>query len=309
MARIWEYDSRYAFCRRYVDFCTRTGFSKVSVEGLETVPRDGAVILAPNHCCALIDALLILLLEKGSVAFGARSDIFAKPAAAKALRFLRILPIARERNGLSEVARNLEVFDEIVDCLDHGVPFCLFSEGTHRPERGMQPVKKGIFRIARLACGKLPGKVYVVPVGLDYEYFFHGAGRVCIRIGQAIECRDRFGREEPGHEAETYRELCEELRNRVLGLIGRLPERSRAFLPIRILLALLSLPVFVACGVLSFPIWVPYLILLARTRDKAWALTIRYALRFVMPLLLPFHIAVERLLGLYRNVLEDLKRK
>ena len=48
---------------------------------------------------------------------GARADIFRKPAASKALRFLRILPMTRERDGLRTVTGNYKTFDEIDDAL------------------------------------------------------------------------------------------------------------------------------------------------------------------------------------------------
>ena len=169
MRKIWEYDRVYRVMKVYVNLCTRSCFRSVRLEGLERIPQDGAVILAPNHCAAMMDPMLVLLTRNTPIAFGARSDIFAKPAIARILRWLRIVPIARERNGLQEVAKNYEVFDEIVDCLDHEVPFCLYREGTHRAERGMMPVKKGIFRIAKMALDKLGKPVRVVPVGIAYE--------------------------------------------------------------------------------------------------------------------------------------------
>ena len=41
---------------------------------------------APNHCAALLDPLMILLLKKEPVAFGARFDIFRNPKMAAILR-------------------------------------------------------------------------------------------------------------------------------------------------------------------------------------------------------------------------------
>ena len=147
-------------------------------------------MLAPNHRCALMDALLVLLTGHRPIGFGARMDIFRKPKIAAALRWLRILPIARERDGLKEVIRNYDTFDEITECFEHGLPFCLFSEGAHRPEHGMMPVHKGIFRVARIASEKLGCPVYIVPVGLDYEYFFRQGGRAAVRIGEPFEVNE-----------------------------------------------------------------------------------------------------------------------
>ena len=189
MAKIWEPYRGYTRCRHYTDLITRSCFRSIRIEGRERIPAEGAVILAPNHCATLLDPMLQLLLrpDKAPIAFGARSDIFANPRTAKILRWLRIVPIARERNGLNEVAKNFEVFDEIVDCLDHDVPFCMYAEGTHRAERGMLPVKKGLFRVAKMASDHLGKPVYIFPIGTCYEDFFRGQTRVRMRVGEPME--------------------------------------------------------------------------------------------------------------------------
>ena len=309
MRKIWENNRTYQILHVYANLCTRSCFRSVRIEGLEHLPQDGSVILAPNHCAAMMDPMLVLLTKDGPVAFGARSDIFAKPAIARILRWLRIVPIARERNGLQEVAKNYEVFDEIVDCLDHEVPFCLYSEGTHRAERGMLPVKKGIFRIARLALDTLGKPVVVVPMGIDYEYFFRGQGRVALRIGEPIDIGAFFADRPEIPEPAVYRELCAELQRRDLALIGRLPERRHDRLFLRTAGAVASLPLFALCAAGSLPIWLPHLIIMSTMEDQAWSHTVRYVLHLFLPILWPFHIFFERLLNVYRNLAEDFKKR
>ena len=287
---------------------TKTCFRSIHIEGAERIPQDGAVILAPNHCAALMDPLLTLVLFGGKpVVFGARSDIFANPKVAKVLRWLRILPIARERNGLSEVAKNFDIFQEIIDCLDHEVPFCLYAEGTHNPEREMLPVKKGIFRVARMAQDQLGVPVRIVPIGVNYEDFFRGQGRISIRVGEPMEIGEEFAKCAGLAEADIYRELCTELRDRDMALIG--PERTRRHdrKLLRALGALLSLPLFAVCAVGSLLIWLPYAIIMHGMEDKAWSHTVRFVMHFIFPVLWIFHIPFERLLNFYRHLFEDLK--
>ena len=308
MSRIWEEYRGYRLGRAHVNNSTRTCFRSVRYEGLENVPKEGAVLLTPNHCATLMDPLLVLASSPRLIAFGSRVDIFAKPRIARILHWMRMVPLARERNGLKEVARNFEFFEEIIDCIDHDVPCCLFPEGMHRPERGMLPVKKGVFKLAKMAVEKLPGKkVYVVPVGLDYEYFFRGYGRVCVRFGEPIEVNEQFARTDVT-EAKLYQELCNELQSRILSLIGRPPERSHKGLAWRIPLAVLSLPLFAVCAVGAIPIWLPYLLIMRKIKDKAWSHTVRFALHFVLPLFWIFQWPFGILLNFYRNIFEDIKR-
>ena len=305
MRRIWEKSSGYSFWRHYVDFCTRASFSSVEISGLERMPREGAVLLAPNHRAALMDPLLVLLLRKGPTGFGARADIFRKPRMAAILRWLRILPLARERDGLQAVSKNWEIFDEIIDCLAHGVPFCMFSEGTHRAERGMMPVKKGLFRIARMACDKLEGPVWVVPVGIDYDYFFRQGGRAAIRIGEPLDMRAAFSSDRP--EGDIYHDLCAELQARDLSLIDRLKEREHGRRVLRLLGALPLLPLYPVFALASAPIWLPASIILSRFEDKAWSHTVYYACRLLLPAFLPFYYIFSFIHNYFTDLITDLK--
>ena len=307
MRKIWESDKWYDVLRYWVDFTTRSSFSHLEISGRENIPADGSIMYAPNHCAALMDPLMILLIRHESVAFAARFDIFRNPKIASVLRWLRILPLARERDGLKEVAGNYESFGQIVECMDHMVPFCIFSEGTHRAQRGMLPVKKGIFRISKMALDANGKKVYIVPVGIDYEHFFREGGRAAIRIGKSIDLGEYFASRAGCSENEIYRSLCTDLREELLSLIGRIPERRHDRLVLRSLVSLLSLPLFVACIVPAAPIWLPEVLIVSRLKDKAWTHTVSFALRLLLPVFVPFYLLFNRLLNLYRDLLEDLR--
>ena len=57
MGKIYENDRLYSMLRYYVDYCIRTSYRETTVCGQENIPEDGAVIIAPNHCNTLMDAL------------------------------------------------------------------------------------------------------------------------------------------------------------------------------------------------------------------------------------------------------------
>ena len=218
---IYKRNLFYSALRPYVDYCTRSVYSKIIIDGEENLPKDGAVILAPNHCNALMDALVILRAFPGPTVFGARADIFRSPAAACALRFLKILPMVRMRDGLHNVIRNRETTEEIVGVLENGVRFCMFNEGTHRTMRSLLPVGKGIFRIAVTAAER-SGKgrpVYVVPVGLEYGDYFRYKSTLTMTYGKPINVTEALKEYDGTGEAELYRKLREMLAERLAGLI------------------------------------------------------------------------------------------
>ena len=169
MSKIQDKDWLYLFLRPYVDWLFRRSYRRFRYVGKENIPTDGAVIFAPNHSNALCDAMAILGIDKRQKVFVARADIFKDPKKAKILNWLKIMPINRVRDGLEEVRHNDETINKAVDTLRDGVPFCIFAEGTHHPDRTLLPLNKGIFRIA-LQANETFGEekpVYIVPVGID----------------------------------------------------------------------------------------------------------------------------------------------
>lgn len=312
MTPVWQTTRAYAILRTLVDLCTRCMFSKVTIEGKENLPeRDSAVILAPNHSAAMVDPCLLLLLSPHkAIAFGARSDIFKKPRIASVLHWIRILPIARARNGREEVIKNHKTFEDIIDCLAHGTPFCLYPEGTHFAAPGMLPLKKGVYRIASMAAERLKDKdVFVVPVGVDYESFFHEMKQAAVRIGKPINFREFHEEHSNLNEVEIIKSFLDELRNRDLQLIDQLYDCSRERWPlwVRIPLGIILIPVFIVCAILSAIIWIPKYFVMRSMTDKAWTHTVEYSFRLFVPVLWPFINGFRRMQNLYHEIIEDIR--
>ena len=182
--KIQDTDSLYNILRYYVDFMLYRSFKEIKYIGLEKIPTDGAVILAPNHANALMDALVVLGRKKEPTVFVARADLFKIPILAKIFHFLKIMPIMRIRDGVSEVKKNDDTIQKSIDVLLDKVPFCILPEGTHRAKHSLLPLGKGIFRIAiqtqELLGEKAP--LYIVPLGLEYGNFFRFRSTVLVQV-------------------------------------------------------------------------------------------------------------------------------
>lgn len=267
MSKIWQYNRLYSLGRMYVGWCTRQSYRPLRYRGAD-LPSDGAVILAPNHTNTLMDALVILAGRPGPTVFGARADIFRKPAVARILRFLRILPIVRQRDGLEHVNENYATFNQIDDVLANNVPFCLFAEGTHRPARTLQPIKKGIARIALQSAHER--QTWLVPTGINYSTFYHFRGVCEVRYGQPMDI-SAFVRE---HAQLTEAQLLQELRNHIEEGMARMvdPEGPAPDKPSPILFLVWPL-----AALLTLPIWGTAEVLCHKMKDKAWCNSIRCA--------------------------------
>ena len=298
MSKIWEKNLGYSLLRPYVDACTRHSYNKPQVVG--KLPEEGAVIIAPNHTSTLMDALVILRSRKAPTVFGARADIFKKPLIAKILTFLRILPLARLRDGAESVLHNLEVFTIVDDVLDNGVPFCLFPEGRHRPMHSLLPVGKGIARMAFASAAKR--QTYVVPTGIEHGSFFRYRYPCTVTYGEPIDVNAFLKDHEGCTEAQTFMAFRRELAKQIKGLITYIPDDEnyeaawQAEKPVRKprkWAAVLTAPLFLVAALLCLPMWVTAEHLCKRAQDHAWNNTIRYGVKLVLtPILLLFWLLV-----------------
>lgn len=59
--KIQDPNKWYSLLRHYVDLSLFQSYREIEYIGLEKIPKDGAVIIAPNHTNALMDALVVLL--------------------------------------------------------------------------------------------------------------------------------------------------------------------------------------------------------------------------------------------------------
>ena len=294
MAEIWQHSRIYACLRPFVDFCALRSYRRIEVEG-PIPPSEGAVIVAPNHTNCLMDPLLVLPFYRKGISFGARADIFRKPKIARILRELKMVPMARQSRDLpEEVARNLRVFDEIDRNLEHGMPFCLFCEGRHRPMHSLLPARRGVAVLAYRSAEKRP--TVIVPVGIDYSDWFHYRGIVRIKFGEPIDVNALLPSVEGMEEKDRDLILQKIVHDRLSELIVYLPDddkyeerlaeieasKPEKYRFRRVLQAVLGLPLFLVCALLSLPMWVTAeCICRWAVKDPAFQNTARFAVKLV----------------------------
>ena len=223
---IYDHDIRYNILKPFVDWCTRRSYRSIKVYGKENLPKDGSMLIAPNHTNTLMDALVMLQAYENPTVFGARADMFNKPFIARIMYFIRILPMVRQRDGLRNVLKNHETFEIIVDTLENNVPFCMYPEGRHRPARSLLPLGKGVMRTAVAANEKF-GKekpVYIVPVGIEYGDYFRYRSTCMITYGKPINVTEFIKELNVETDVQIMEPLRKELRQRMSELITYIPD-------------------------------------------------------------------------------------
>ena len=216
--KIYESDPIYTTMRVWSDWGIRYSYRKVEVHGEEKLPKDGVLMLTPNHCNTLMDALVMLRAHKGPTVFGARADLFNSPFIARIMFFLRILPMVRQRDGLRNVLKNKDTQEIIVETLENDVRFCMYPEGTHRTKHSLRALGKGAFRIAIAADQKFGNDkpVYIVPVGIEYGDYFRYHSSSLVNYGEAINVTEYIKAADPEvNEAQLLNALSKELAQRM----------------------------------------------------------------------------------------------
>ncbi len=216
----------YSFLRPYVDFCARHSYRRFEVHGQENLPKDGSLIFGVNHSNTLMDALVVLATSHHKKVFMARGDIFANPTVAKILKFLRILPLFRIRNGVAAVRNNTDSMEQAVDVVHDQVGLYLFPEGRHRTKHSLLQLSKGIFHIAIDSNREFGDErpVYLVPVGIEYSDYFRYRGTCMVNFGEAINVTDFIKNSTEENEAVLMNQLREMLWGRIAKLITFIPD-------------------------------------------------------------------------------------
>lgn len=216
----------YGVVRTIVGVFVRLSYKKLQYVGRENIPTDGAVILAPNHCNALMDAFLVLYMCPKRKVFVARADLFNNKILKKILTFFKIMPINRVRDGLRSVQKTAETVQKSIRVLNNGVSFCILPEGTHRAMHSLLPIGKGIARVAYGANEQM-GKerpIYILPIGLEYGDYFRLRSTAIVHIGKAINVTEYISANPQCSEHNLMQGIRKQVTDALRSLIVWIPD-------------------------------------------------------------------------------------
>jgi len=189
---IEKFSYGYALLKKTVNFFhNKIYYRKVIALNADKIDFTKPVIFAPNHQNALMDAMSVLCtLGNKQIVFLARADIFKKPAIAKILRFMKIMPVFRVRDGADQLHKNEAVFQRSIRVIKSNAPFVIMPEGNHAGFRRLRQLKKGLTRIVFPAeeANDFSLGVQIVPVGLEYGDYEKPQSTLIVNYGEAIDC-------------------------------------------------------------------------------------------------------------------------
>jgi 1-acyl-sn-glycerol-3-phosphate acyltransferase len=131
---------------------------RVRAIGLENVPREGALVLAPNHFSQM-DHFFVGVYLRRKIRFMAKSQLFGPPVLTYIYKHGGVFPVRRGHH-------DEEAFKTAYEILDQGEMLLVYAEGGRSRSGEMGKPKPGIGRIA------LESGAPIVPVAI------HGSARV-----------------------------------------------------------------------------------------------------------------------------------
>ncbi len=183
-------DTLYKLLKIFVCLWHSAFYHKIIVKGKNNIPKNSAIIFAPNHQNAIMDALAVLCTSGKDVTFLARSDFFSNKFFKILLSFFKILPAYRINEGFSSVQNNKHTFNIACKLLSQKKTICIMPEGGHEGVKMLRNLKNGLFKIAFQAQEMMiDSSVFIVPVGIYYSSYTDFKSTLIINYGQPINVR------------------------------------------------------------------------------------------------------------------------
>lgn len=179
----------YWCLKQYVRFADWIIHKKTIVTGKEKIPKNKPILFAPNHQNALSDPMAVLLNTSFQPVWLARADIFKNKTTSKFLKFLKIMPVYRLRDGKENLAKNDETFAQSIKVLEHNFALALFPEAGHSGKRQMLLHKKAVPRIVFMAEEKTNNNldIHIIPTGIYYSNYWKFDRNLIVNYGDPIK--------------------------------------------------------------------------------------------------------------------------
>ena len=197
----------YTILKFYIKFGLFFYSKKIRISGLKNIPKKGAVMFAVNHPNGLIDSLFITTNCPRKNYYLVRASAFKKPLIKKILNALNLMPVYRIRDGLNQVSKNLEVFEQCYKLFNNQKVLMIFPEASHNAKRTVRNLSKGFTRIVFGAIDKNPNlKITIIPVGVTYQNVGVFPTKIAIKFGIPFQVNSYYDSNDVHQSANIIKE-------------------------------------------------------------------------------------------------------
>lgn len=154
-------------------------FDQITISGLEHLPEQGPVILAPKHFSRW-DPVVLMLLSVEPLRFMTNANQFAG-LQGWLIKRLGAFPVELARPQLSSLRHAIAL-------LQAGNKLVMFPEGGIVRDQPLRPLKPGLARLVLQAEAMAPAPlaIPIVPIALRYEPGAYPRAKIFIRISSPL---------------------------------------------------------------------------------------------------------------------------
>jgi len=210
--KLWVRLAACIFCR------------KIIINNKEVLKQKGPLLLACNHPNSFLDSVILDILFEQPLWSLARGDAFINNKVSRFFKAVRIMPLYRTSEGVSNLSENYKTFNACLDIFNENGLVHIYSEGKCINEWHLRPLKKGTARLVFKAWEEnIPLKV--IPVGINYSSFRRFGKNVFINFGEVITKEDI---EWNGSDGTRNLSFNNHLRNQMEQLVFEIDKNDKA---------------------------------------------------------------------------------
>jgi 1-acyl-sn-glycerol-3-phosphate acyltransferase len=220
----------YWFLKQYCIFADWLIHKKTIVTGKEKIPENKPILFAPNHQNALSDPMAVLLNSPFQPVWLARADIFKSKTVTAILKFMKIIPVYRLRDGKESLAKNDQTFTDSIKVLENNFALALFPEAAHSGKRQMLAHKKAVPRIVFMAEEEAGYNldIQIIPTGIYYSHYWKFNRTLIVNFGDPIRVKDYLEEYKTNPNAATV-SLRKKIADSILPLILNINSKNHYY--------------------------------------------------------------------------------
>ncbi len=206
----------YHIVKFLIGYGFRTFFQKIYFINKEYIPENGPIIFAANHPTAFIEPIVHIPFMKNYESFFIlRGDYFKATWARKALNSLNIIPIFRQRDGVENMRKNMELFGVFQNLLHEDKNITIMVEGSHDYHKRLRTVQRGTARMT-IGTYKAYGDddITILPMGVSFSEVTAFRGIIYVKFGEPIVFKDYVKRVEE-NERKTMLHITKQIQERL----------------------------------------------------------------------------------------------
>jgi len=180
--------------------------TKVTVKGLENLPKDRSVLYVCNHQ-SYFDIIINYVYVSGLTGFVAKKEINSVPSLRIWMRNVKCLFLDRD-----DLKQSMKIILTAIDYIKEGISIFIFPEGTRsKNEDEIIPFKAGSFKIAtKSGCDIIPVSINNSSSVFEKQFPKIRKAHVVLEYGAPIETK--------GLDKEQIKNLPELVRGKIIDM-------------------------------------------------------------------------------------------